>query len=63
MHLAVPTLQDLNYEAPIQPRLQAVGRNVSLSKLVFLSICVVWLALRRVSHSIVGLLLRAAAVQ
>lgn len=37
--LGFSTLQDLNYEAPIQPRLQAVGRNVSLSKLVFLSIC------------------------
>ena len=39
MHLAFSTLQDLNYEAPIQPRLQTVGRNVSLSKLAFLSIC------------------------
>ena len=63
MHLTVPTLQDLNYEAPIQPRLQAVGRNFSLSKLVSLPICVVWLALQGVPYSIVGLLLRAAGVQ
>lgn len=38
MHLAFSTPRDLNYETPIQPRLQTVGRNVSLGKLVFLSI-------------------------